>query len=291
LCFPVTIGGDGHECIHVEEQAFNIAILGNAINMNCAGRAIYVSDNNQGGAAVTPARIQIIGNTIKRTDSGKVGVGIELVNDGGDEPLNYGIINGNNISGWNYGMVNGNNQDDITVAQGNIIHDCTEGLRSSFGMPGFEGNTIAGCTRAIDTISGGGMFGKNTYYGNGTLFSPTSGEISIAGASFRFDRTDFTASGNTDFFLLPAGSAARIFGTMKAHAYANDTSEDYEFFDDVLWDGSSLSSTAKFAFGGGQITLSLVVTGGNLYLRAANSSSLLSNGSVYVDFDGMAVAP
>ena len=283
--------GTSNECIHVEENAKNVVISGNSIKMNSTERCVSVLDAANSGGTIIPENIIITNNVIERIDGTNVGSGIELVNDAsGFEPVNRCVISGNVIKGWEYGIVNGANQDDSIQITDNIIDDCTAGVRSQYGEPDVKNNQLTNCTTGLTTISGGGAFGKNSFYNCTTIASAPTGEVSLLGAGFKFDRTDFTGSGNTDFALFAIASTDRCYGLLSSHAYGNSSHEDYSM-DEVTWDGTTLTVTNKIVTGGGHLTISVIDSSSVLTLRVANASTVKSDASVYIDFAGMIAIP
>ena len=279
--------GSGNECIHIEEAAQNISIASPTIDMDCTAAAIRIIDNNIGGASVQPTRVTITGGTIKRTDSDNTtGDGIECVNNGGTGPVAQLIVNGVNISGWGVGIRSGGDLTDGISIKNCTIEDCGVGFKPKEGAPGFKDNLIKDCAIGIQSIAGGGTIGF-TRFDNCTIpVDGTGGELVLGdGFEMIFPQTNLTASGNTDFTLLPAGASDRCYGTIYGHVFFSDSNEE-KHLSEINWDGSSLNAADKITIGGGQLAVSFLEDSGLLKMRVANSSAELANAAIYTHFAG-----
>lgn len=284
--------GTGQKCINVEETARNLVISGNTVEMDCEA-GIAILDNNVSGVSDTPDNVSITGNVIRRLDDdGATGTGIELVNDGGDPPISTYTITGNVITGWGEGIKSGADAHDMGLVANNTIEGCGVGLRPKNGAPNWRGNMIGNCTTGIQTIGNGGMIGHNTFYGNTTNVDAVTGEVTLQGATFLFDDATLTASGDTDFALLPAGANDYAFGWITGHVEVDGTNEDIHMQEFKI-DAGTLSFASHssgwapgITRGGGQVSISFVDSSDVLTMRAANSSSILTNAKVFCEIQG-----
>ena len=279
-----TFEGTGQECIHIEEKAKRIVITGNDIYMNVVTQAISITENDAGGATVIPSDIIISSNNIHRIDNAKAADGINLINDGGTEPVHQIIIQGNNIRGWARGIFSAAEDDDGLKVVDNNIYECAVGHETIRGNAGVERNNFLNNDTAI-SMKGGGMIGFNEFTGNTVNVVTDNCEVTLMGFRMTYPRTTIPATGNVELDILPMSTNERVHGWGTTHAYFNDANED-KHRDELAWDGTTFTVTNKYNVGGGQLTLSFQEVSGTMKLRVANGGSELTDTSVFLQFDG-----
>lgn len=283
-----TFLGSGQECIHVEEACEQLSITGNVIDMNCVTQAVSFTENNVGGSTVVPKNVTITGNVIHRNDQdGATGDAIDLINDGGTEPVNNIIIQGNVISGWGTGIRSAIEDRNGCIINNNIISDCGTGFQTTRGLSSFRDNQLRNCTTGIGA-TGGGSIGFTEFYECTTNVNPVSCEITLLGFEIHFPRTTLPNSSNVEFDLFPTTSTDRFHGYITVHAFFNDLNEDKDRAE-LTWDGTTFTNTNIYNIGGGQILVSYQNSSNMLKLRVANGGTELADSSVQCRFDGAVV--
>lgn len=282
-----TFQGNCHQVIHIEEAANNLSITGNTINMNCADTAIFVTDNDVGGADVTPARVVINGNVIKRTDGSNVGHGVELVNDASPlAPLELATISDNVIVGWDRGISYASEGHDRVNVNDNVIEDCTVGIWSVRGSGAIRNNTVSNCQTGLE-VTGGGAYGFTRFFNCNSNLVSAGGELTLLGFEIEYPRTTLLAAANEDLPLFNIGASDRMYGDIVGHAFHTDTNEDTDMTT-LDWDGTTLNQTNRITKGGGAVAISWQDIGpGVLNMRVFNAGAALTDASIFCHFDGV----
>lgn len=280
--------GDADDAIHIEENCRGGSITGNSINTDGVG--IFLTDNNQGGSYTMPQHITITGNTLRKagTPNSAGSYGISLVYDGSPEVPAKGItVTGNTMVDYERGLLSGATLDDCCVISGNIADACTRGFQIEFASFAASGNVSKGCTTGLYNSTFGAVDG-HVFSNCTTNADATSRPLILTDPVFMFPEFSVGAGSTTYKNLLPFGANDRAHGFLNVSVMSNVVADRGPRQDEVTWDGTTFTRTAKMSEGSGAMAVDTVRNAGSLAVQLF-ATNALSSVIVQAKFNGMVV--
>jgi len=279
-----TFKGTCDECIHLEESD-NIIVADNYFEPS-GGSGIFAINNSVGGPDSPNNYITITGNIFAGdATAGEYAIGF-IYDAVGVTAATNATISGNVIYNFENGIRLPEDLLDTQVT-GNIITNCTIGIRPREIRSSIHGNSFRECPTAVEIVSGkGGILGHNTFYNCDELIAVDQGAVCANNFDVIFDYQSIP-NGSNDYIICPLGSTDRLDGKITANLAATDTKFRGATYN-VIWDGTTLTdgTTPIIAWGAGVITATgLFVTGGNLVMRF-NNTSTADNVLIDICFNG-----
>jgi len=288
-----SFSGTAAEAVHIEENSKYGTITGNNINIDNEGGstcgAIQLTDNNVSGTSYMPQFITISGNTVKNAGTAKEtgNYGIWLVDNGSAEvPGKKIIVEANNIDGYEMGVnIAGATLDDSCSIRNNVIANCAQGIRGSFGSLNVSGNTTDTCDTGIYSSNGGAA--QDHTFVNCTLnVDAVNRPFMLVNPTFLYSEFAISATSSVYKALVVSGANDRHYGVMSSYVMTETGANAAMQCDEVTWDGTTFTATEKVKYEPGSCQIASVQNSGNLAAQVY-STPAVTTARLQVKFNGM----
>lgn len=243
--------GTVYEAIHVEENSINGTIENNVINVDItatSGAAIQILENNVAGVFTSPTNISITGNAINKAGTAKQTDknGISIVfNVTPTFPGNNLVIANNAIQNFYNGMIVNSNAANNVFVTGNTIENCENGLYLVEAQLDVSNNATINCTVGVysfvSTTLQNHIFNSCT-----TNVDANQYPVMLVNPSYVFTAFSSTAATPVYKYITALGASDQLYGSISVYSFSEANTSSYGYWTgDILWDGTSLTSTVK----------------------------------------------
>lgn len=277
------------DAVHIEEASSRGTVTANTFNVD--GNGIVIQDNNIGGTSVVPSDITVSSNSITKAGTAKAAstYGIWLVNDATPEvPAKRVVIESNTVANFFAGIQTGASGDDACLIADNIAHNCARGYGIMAFVPGVQDNTSSACDVGLvcDTSS---MVLRHRFIECTTPVDAINRPAHVVDPMFLWGEFTVTGGSSVNKPTFALTSSDRVYGEWAVSAYCDAPADVTNRRNLAQWDGTTWTSTARFALEPGGITSGVNNTGGimNIGVFAASTRANMRlaasfNGSVVI---------